>query len=156
MVFYGVDADTQFRRGLLVAPALPAAKLVDLSSLGSEGVEGLVDQRVELLKGGGGLLLVCRISGIMKDQLFQQMAFPCDLQGGVVSLVMADAEEIGGEGGLDVQLFPGVPELKEYFVYEVFGQLGELYEADEVTVDVFVVAAVEFRKCGVIVNFQTL
>jgi len=43
---------------------------------------------------------------------------------------------------LDVQLFPGIPELEKHFVDEVFGQLGCFYEGDEVAVDGLVVAVV--------------
>lgn len=90
----------------------------------------------------------------MDNELFQQMAFPRYFQGGVVGLVVTDAKEVGGEIALDVQLFPGIPELEKDFVDEVFGQLRCLYQADEIAVDLLVVAVVNGCEGRMIAFFQ--
>jgi len=55
---------------------------------------------------------------------------------------------------LDVQLFPGIPELEKDFVHQVFRQLGCLYQADEIDVDLLVVAVVDLGESRVIAFFQ--
>jgi len=95
MVLYGVDADAQLCSSLLIAFTLPAAELVDFSTLWGERVQRLVHQGVQLMQGGGGpILLICK-GRVMENELLQQVAFARYFQGGVIGLIVTDAEEVG-------------------------------------------------------------
>lgn len=153
----GIGGDIQLAGDLLVAFFLFFAHIIDPAALGRQGAKGSFHQLIMALQllGAVGLLRVPGSLVIIYQLVFQLAAggnFLIDIDGPV----MADAKQVAAKGRFDLQPVADFPDLYEYIVHEVFGQLRDLHQGEPVAVYVLAIPIVQQPKSGDLIVCQQL